>query len=49
MKPFYGVPKVGNHWFTTDHIYHKKELKMTKSTYDLCLLYRFDLLGIMEI
>jgi hypothetical protein len=33
------VPEAGNHWFNTYHQHHIKELQMTQSTYDPCLLY----------
>ena len=39
VKPLYGVPEAGNHWFTTYHAHHTKELKMNQSTYDPCLLW----------
>ena len=39
VKPLYGVPEAGNHWFQTYHDHHTKELKMTQSTYDPCLLH----------
>jgi hypothetical protein len=39
VKPLYGVPEAGNHWFKTYHSHHTKELSMEQSTYDPCLLY----------
>src|SRR5271167_1264851 len=39
VKPLYGVPEAGNHWFRTYHDHHTQELKMTQSTYDPCLLH----------
>jgi hypothetical protein len=39
IKPLYGVPEAGNHWFTTYHNHHIKELGMNSSTYDPCLLW----------
>jgi len=39
MKPLYGVPEAGNHWYGTYHSHHTEELKMKESTYDPCLLY----------
>ena len=39
IKPLYGVPKAGNHWFNTYHRHHLEKLSMTQSTYNLCLLY----------
>jgi hypothetical protein len=38
LKPLYGVPEAGNHWFKTYHSYHVDKLRMTQSTYDPCLL-----------
>jgi hypothetical protein len=39
VKPLYGVPEAGNHWFKTYHQHHVSKLKMEQSTYDPCLLY----------
>jgi hypothetical protein len=39
IKPLYGVPEAGAHWFSTYHDHHKKNLNMTESTYDPCLLF----------
>jgi hypothetical protein len=39
VKPLYGVPEAGNHWFKTYHQHHVRKLKMEQSTYDPCLLY----------
>jgi hypothetical protein len=39
IKPLYGIPEAGNHWFNTYHTHHIKELQMSQSTYDPCLLY----------
>lgn len=39
MKPLYGVPEAGNHWFATYHRHHLEKLGMTESTYDSCFLY----------
>lgn len=39
IKPLYGVPEAGNHWFKTYHTHHCEKLKMQQSTYDPCLLY----------
>jgi hypothetical protein len=38
MKPLYGVPEAGNHWFSTYHRHHIERLGMEQSTYDPCLL-----------
>lgn len=40
MKPLYGVPEAGNHWFATYHKHHTERLGMSESTYDSCLLYK---------
>ena len=42
IKPLYGVPEAGNHWFATYHKHHTRGLGMEQSTYDPCLLYRND-------
>lgn len=39
LRPLYGVPKAGTHWFRTYHKHHIEKLNLTISTYDLCLLY----------
>jgi hypothetical protein len=39
IKPLYGVPEAGNHWFKTYHHHHTEILAMKESTYDPCLLY----------
>lgn len=49
IKPFYSVPKAGNHWFATYYTYHKKKLGITESINDPCLLYRSSLLRILGI
>ena len=38
LKPLYGIPEAGTHWFSTYHRHHTEKLKMATSTYDLCLL-----------
>jgi Reverse transcriptase (RNA-dependent DNA polymerase) len=40
VKPLYGIPEAGNHWFSTYHKLHTDILNMKTSTYDPCLLYR---------
>ena len=47
MKPLYGAPEAGNHWFAIYHAHHLDRLGMTESTYDPCLLYRTDPLGLV--
>ena len=39
MKPLYGIPEAGTHWFGTYHRHHCNKLSMVQSTYDPCLLY----------
>ncbi len=39
IKSLYDVSEAKTHWFNTYHDHHKKNLNMTKSTYDLCLLF----------
>ena len=39
IKPLYGVPEAGNHWFNTYHFHHCQKLSMRQSTYDPYLLY----------
>ena len=39
IKPLYGVPEAGAHWFNTYHKHHTKKLLMAQSTYDSCLLH----------
>ena len=34
IRPLYGIPEVGAHWFGTYHVHHTKNLLMTQSTYD---------------
>lgn len=45
MKPLYGVPEAGNHWFATYHKHHTEKLGMSESTYDSCLLFKHEPLG----
>jgi hypothetical protein len=50
VRPLYGIPEAGNHWFNTYHHYHLNLLAMTQSTYDPCLFYangsRFAIAGL---
>ena len=39
VRPLYGIPEAGNHWFKTYHTHHAKKLSMDQSTYDPCLLH----------
>ena len=49
VKPLYGVPEAGNHWFKTYHSHHTNELAMKQSTYDPCLLYSNRPFGIVGL
>jgi hypothetical protein len=49
LKPLYGVPEAENHWFKTYYAHHVKNLNMTQSTYDLCLLYSNKPFGIVGL
>jgi hypothetical protein len=49
VKPLYGVPEAGNHWFKTYHSHHIKNLQMQQSTYDPCLLYSTDPFGVVGL
>ncbi len=39
IKSLYNVSEAKTHWFNTYYDHHKKNLNITKSTYDLCLLF----------
>ena len=49
VKPLYGVPEAGNHWFATYHGHHVNRLGMVQSTYDPCLFYKSEPLGIVGL
>jgi hypothetical protein len=34
VRPLYGIPEAGNHWFRTYHSHHIEHLGMNQSTYD---------------
>lgn len=38
LRPLYGIPEAGTHWWATYHNHHKEKLNMITSTYDPCLL-----------
>uniref|UniRef100_A0A093UYI9 Transposon Ty1-NL2 Gag-Pol polyprotein n=1 Tax=Talaromyces marneffei PM1 TaxID=1077442 RepID=A0A093UYI9_TALMA len=42
VRPLYGIPEAGNHWFRTYHNHHTEKLNMETSTYDPCLLHCSD-------
>ena len=49
LKPLYGVPEAGNHWFKTYHSHHVQQLRMDQSTYDSCLLQSNEPFGIVGL
>jgi hypothetical protein len=49
VKPLYGVPKAGNHWFKTYHSHHINEMSIEQSTYDPCLLYNTNPFGVVGL
>jgi len=49
LKPLYGVPEAGNHWFKTYHSHHVQQLHMDQSTYDPCLLQSNKPFGIVGL
>jgi hypothetical protein len=49
LKPLYRVLKAGNHWFKTYYIHHTKNLNITQSTYNPCLLYSNKLFSIVGL
>ena len=42
VRPLYGVPEAGNHWYGTYHKHHIEKLHMSESSYDSCLLFTND-------
>lgn len=38
VRPPYGLPESGTHWFVTYHSHHRKSLSMTAAVHDPCLL-----------
>ncbi|KAI1008166.1 hypothetical protein K3495_g77 [Podosphaera aphanis] len=42
LRPLYGVPEVGTHWFQTYHNHHVQKLDLKYSSYDPCLLFNRD-------
>ena len=49
VKPLYGVPEAGNHWFATYHKHHLEKLGMKQSTYDSCLLNTVNPFGVVGL
>ena len=49
VKPLYGVPEAGNHWFKTYYSHYINALSIEQSIYDPCFLYinrPFGLIGL---
>lgn len=42
IRPLYGIPEAGTHWFRTYQKHHVVNLGLTTSPYDPCLLYSAD-------
>jgi Reverse transcriptase (RNA-dependent DNA polymerase) len=42
IRPLYGIPEAGTHWFGTYHKHHREKLLMETSTFDPCLLITKD-------
>jgi hypothetical protein len=50
IKPLYGVPEAGAHWFNTYQKHHKNKLSMIESTFDPCLLHTESIhFGVIDI
>jgi hypothetical protein len=49
LKPLYGVPEAGNHWFKTYHEHHINKLQMQQSTFDPCLLHSNNPFGLVGL
>lgn len=49
VKPFYGIPKAGNHWFTTYHNYYFNTFAISISTYGPFLVHRCELFSIIRL
>ena len=39
VRPLYGVPEAGTHWFRTYHTYHTEKLGLTVSSFDPYLIF----------
>jgi len=51
LRPLYGVPEAGTHWFRTYHGHHINRLEMKQSSHDPCLLFtqNTDIRGIVGL
>lgn len=39
LRPLYGIPEAGTHWFKTYHDHHTVRLGLTVSSFDPCLMF----------
>ena len=39
VRPLYGIPEAGTHWFKTYHTHHIEKLGLTASSFDPCLMF----------
>jgi len=39
LRPLYGIPEAGTHWFRTYHNHHIEKLNLQQASYDPCLLF----------
>lgn len=39
IRPLYGIPEAGTHWFRTYHAHHTEKLHLTVSSFDPCLMF----------
>ena len=49
IKPLYGVPEAGNHWFAIYYTHYKEKLGIIESTYDPCFFYSSSSFGIVRM
>jgi hypothetical protein len=49
IRPLYGIPEAGNHWYKTYLEHHLNALRMKQSTYDLCLLFSKEPFGVIGL
>jgi hypothetical protein len=49
IRPLYGIPESGNHWYQTYHSHHVNALGMEPSTYDPCLLHSMQPFGVVGL
>ena len=49
VKLLYNISKTDNYWFKIYYIYYLNKLSISQSIYNLCLLYRNKLFGIVGL